>query len=284
MAAQYPPYQQGQAGFASEASFDHQFGHHDSTTNLSNEKAGAGATGAGGFKGSAAMNSSGRSNKKWWWIGGIIAALLVVGAVLGGVLGTQLNKDSSNSQEAAVKVVAVETTTGADGKVETLSSTTTSTSSPSASATPAASVSPLPEWKWTQTAFTAAQSSGNGEPMYGAALGNWLILEQWMDEPCKCSCLPLQPAFTDRGTRSYLLAGFNASSGNNASVLDEWTLMQVLGDNARSVMTQHYETWITEDDIETIHQAGMNHIRIPVGKSMSRALLLAGSETQHGYL
>ena len=45
--------------------------------------------------------------------------------------------------------------------------------------------------------------------------------------------------------------------------------MQKLGDNARSVMTEHYETWIVEDDIEKIHQAGMNHIRIPVGRSCS---------------
>lgn len=63
--------------------------------------------------------------------------------------------------------------------------------------------------------------------------------------------------------------GFNASASNDASVVDEWTLMQKLGDNARSVMTEHYETWITEDDIEKIHQAGMNHIRIPVGESAS---------------
>lgn len=43
--------------------------------------------------------------------------------------------------------------------------------------------------------------------------------------------------------------------------------MQVLGDDARSVMTQHYETWVVEDDIEQLYKAGMNHIRIPVGTS-----------------
>jgi len=38
------------------------------------------------------------NKKKWLIIGGIIAALIIIGAVLGGVLGTQLNKgDSSNS-------------------------------------------------------------------------------------------------------------------------------------------------------------------------------------------
>lgn len=56
--------------------------------------------------------------------------------------------------------------------------------------------------------------------------------------------------------------------------MDEWTLMQKLGDNARSVMTEHYETWITEDDIEKIYQAGMNHIRIPVGESGVRVTCL----------
>lgn len=42
--------------------------------------------------------------------------------------------------------------------------------------------------------------------------------------------------------------------------------MQVLGDRAQEVMTEHYETWVTEDDIEQLHQAGMNHLRIPVGE------------------
>lgn len=42
-----------------------------------------------------------KSKKKWWIIGGIIALLIVIGAVLGGVLGTQLNKKNGNSSSGS---------------------------------------------------------------------------------------------------------------------------------------------------------------------------------------
>lgn len=199
MAAQYPPYQRA-GGLDSEASFDHHahaYNHPDSSSANLNSGEKSAALGAGGFKGA---NSSGRmassSSKKKYVIGGIILGLLIaIGAVLGGVLGTQLNKDKegSGTRDAAVKVVAVGTTTDSNGKKQTVSSTTTSSAASSASSAAAAvpSVSPLPEWKWTQSAYAAAQSSGNGEPMYGAALGNWLVLEAWMNEPCELVCLVL---------------------------------------------------------------------------------------------
>jgi hypothetical protein len=50
---------------------------------------------------SPANASGGKSRKKWWWIGGILLLLIVIGAVLGGVLGTQLNKNRSTSTSSA---------------------------------------------------------------------------------------------------------------------------------------------------------------------------------------
>lgn len=183
--SQYPPYQP--AGGESQASFDHAY--HDSTANLHGGEKGAAGLGAGGFKGSSTSKMKG--NKRTWTIVGVVLAVLVItGAVVGGVLGSKAARDNeagSSTRDAAVKVVAVGTTTESNGKVETLSSTTTSSASRTSSSTAAArpSVSALPEWKWTQSAYAAAQSSGNGEPMYGAALGNWLVLEAWMDQPCE---------------------------------------------------------------------------------------------------
>jgi len=58
---------------------------------------------------------------------------------------------------------------------------------------------------------------------------------------------------------------FNASANNNASVVDEWNLMLQLGDNALKTMQGHWSTFFTEADIEAAHQAGINHLRIPVG-------------------
>lgn len=60
---------------------------------------------------------------------------------------------------------------------------------------------------------------------------------------------------------------FNASAGNDPNVIDEWTLMQHLGDNAASVMKEHYATYVTESDIATLASAGVNHLRVPLGES-----------------
>ena len=46
---------------------------------------------------------------------------------------------------------------------------------------------------------------------------------------------------------------------------DEWTFTQYLGANASNVLNEHWSTWIVESDIETMHQAGLNLIRVPTG-------------------
>lgn len=52
--------------------------------------------------------------------------------------------------------------------------------------------------------------------------------------------------------------------GVNSSV-DEWTFTEALGDQAEEVLAEHWNTWVTEDDIELAFQHGVNMIRIPVG-------------------
>lgn len=48
--------------------------------------------------------------------------------------------------------------------------------------------------------------------------------------------------------------------------VDEWTLSQLISakDNLTEVLSQHYETFITEDDIAQIAGAGLNFIRLPI--------------------
>lgn len=58
---------------------------------------------------------------------------------------------------------------------------------------------------------------------------------------------------------------FNKTADYNASVLDEWTLSEHLSERARPIFEQHWDTWLTEDHIEALHQAGMNMCRIPCG-------------------
>ncbi|KAI8337491.1 glycoside hydrolase superfamily [Chlamydoabsidia padenii] len=73
---------------------------------------------------------------------------------------------------------------------------------------------------------------------FGPNLGNWLILERWM------------------GSKIFDQA--------NSSALDEWTLSTNVP-NASTLLKQHWDTWVTEDDFAKLANVKVNHIRIPVG-------------------
>ncbi|KAL1963725.1 hypothetical protein VTN77DRAFT_7929 [Rasamsonia byssochlamydoides] len=74
----------------------------------------------------------------------------------------------------------------------------------------------------------------------GVNLGGWLVLEPW-----------ITPSIFEQ-------------AGDSA--IDEYTLTQNLGkDQAQSVLSNHWNTFITADDFQQIKNAGMNHVRIPVG-------------------
>lgn len=50
------------------------------------------------------------------------------------------------------------------------------------------------------------------------------------------------------------------------AAVDEWSLCQTLGqDKCKSVLSDHWQKFITADDLNQIASAGMNHVRIPVG-------------------
>ncbi|OAV97192.1 hypothetical protein PTTG_05391 [Puccinia triticina 1-1 BBBD Race 1] len=74
----------------------------------------------------------------------------------------------------------------------------------------------------------------------GINLGNWLILERWMAEDW-----------------------FVQNAGPNS--WDEWSFTIAKGDKAAQTLEEHWATWVTEDDIEKLYQAGINTLRIPLG-------------------
>lgn len=79
-------------------------------------------------------------------------------------------------------------------------------------------------------------------------LGNTYILEKWM-------------------APDWFNATVNAvQPGAGATAMDEWSFMEILGqERGRAALLEHFETWATEDDIETMFQYGINHLRIPTG-------------------
>ncbi|KAJ5894101.1 hypothetical protein N7495_005792 [Penicillium taxi] len=88
---------------------------------------------------------------------------------------------------------------------------------------------------------TVAPGFGYGsEKVRGVNLGGWLVLEPW-----------ITPSIFD-------------NVGDAA--VDEYSLCAVLGaDQCRSVLSQHWGSFINEDDFHQIASAGMNHVRIPIG-------------------
>ncbi|KAF2186559.1 glycoside hydrolase family 5 protein [Zopfia rhizophila CBS 207.26] len=78
----------------------------------------------------------------------------------------------------------------------------------------------------------------NGQKVRGVNLGGWFVLEPW-----------ITPSM------------FEGNGG-----IDEYTLTRELGkDAAFSKLSQHWNSWITQDDFNQIAGAGLNHVRIPIG-------------------
>ncbi|KAI9476323.1 MAG: glycoside hydrolase superfamily [Benjaminiella poitrasii] len=73
---------------------------------------------------------------------------------------------------------------------------------------------------------------------WGANLGNWLVLEKWMDSSI-----------------------FNKYAPNAD---DEWTFCQQASNPAQA-LKEHWDSWITENDFKILASVNANHVRIPVG-------------------
>ncbi|CEP18929.1 hypothetical protein [Parasitella parasitica] len=73
---------------------------------------------------------------------------------------------------------------------------------------------------------------------WGANLGNWLILEKWMDSTI-----------------------FEKHAPN---ATDEWTFSQQAS-NPSAALADHWNSWITENDFKLLASVNANHVRIPVG-------------------
>ena len=81
------------------------------------------------------------------------------------------------------------------------------------------------------TPIQHTSSVANAEFLYGVNVGNWLILEKWMD-----------PNF------------WSASGAPDA--VDQWTFDSTPG--VLSSLQQHWSTWFTENDVKNLKNYGIN--------------------------
>ncbi|KAI9296619.1 glucan 1,3-beta-glucosidase [Neoconidiobolus thromboides FSU 785] len=92
--------------------------------------------------------------------------------------------------------------------------------------------------------FNIVKSFNYGvDKIRGVNLGGWLVLEPWIN-----------PSL------------FRQFEGQPNGAVDEWEFCQKLGANeAKRQLIQHWDTWVTENDISKLARSGINHIRIPIG-------------------
>jgi len=80
----------------------------------------------------------------------------------------------------------------------------------------------------------------NEDKIRGVNLGSWLVLEKW-----------ITPSIFD---------------GTPGSVNDEHSLCEYLGyEEAERRLRAHRDSWVTEQDIVNLKNAGINTLRIPIG-------------------
>ncbi|KAF2418666.1 glycoside hydrolase [Tothia fuscella] len=85
-----------------------------------------------------------------------------------------------------------------------------------------------------------AKFAYGAEKVRGVNLGGWFVLEPW-----------ITPSLFD---------------ALDIAAVDEWTYTATLGkDEARTRLSNHWNTFITQSDFSAIAAAGMNHVRIPIG-------------------
>ncbi|WWC94566.1 hypothetical protein V866_001413 [Kwoniella sp. B9012] len=209
-----------------------------------------------------------KKNKKLLLAGACVGVLAIVALAVGlGVgLTRKSTKDGSSSSSEDGK-------TGDDGdKSDDSGSKTASTtaSTPSATATSGTQGSLVTlddgstmtydnpfggEWHWDESdPFNSSARANSWSPrlneawdfaknrIYGVNLGGWLNTEPF-----------IVPA---------LYETYHEVNGQTA--IDEYTLSQNIGSNLTAVMTEHYETFITEKDFIEIASAGLNWIRLPI--------------------
>ncbi|KAE8254482.1 hypothetical protein A4X13_0g3399 [Tilletia indica] len=105
-----------------------------------------------------------------------------------------------------------------------------------------------PESQARVASLPEANFTLNGVPARGVNLGGWWVTESWM-----------QPNF-------YRDAQLQNEAGNFSFISDEgeWMLSYANRSEAKEVLRQHYQTWITEKDFQEMKALGLNAVRLVI--------------------
>ncbi|KAG1896181.1 glycoside hydrolase family 5 protein [Suillus fuscotomentosus] len=106
------------------------------------------------------------------------------------------------------------------------------------------------------TLVTVARAwGGQLTNIHGVNLGSWLLLEPWM--------LP----------QGWLNMGGQSCADCSKCIASESSFAKAYPDTVDATFAQHWDTWFTQDDVNTLKEAGINTVRVPLGYWIVEALV-----------
>ncbi|KAG2106935.1 glycoside hydrolase family 5 protein [Suillus discolor] len=106
------------------------------------------------------------------------------------------------------------------------------------------------------SALVARAWDGQPTHIYGVNLGSWLVLEPWM----------LPQEWLDMG-------GQSCADDCWTCIATESSFAQAYPDTVDTTFAQHWDTWFTQDNVNTLKAAGINTVRVPLGYWIVEALV-----------
>ncbi|KAI0630906.1 glycoside hydrolase family 5 protein [Trametes polyzona] len=95
--------------------------------------------------------------------------------------------------------------------------------------------------------FLRGATAAIPDKVYGVNLGSWLVLEPWM--------LPAE----------WTAMGGEICDTCSDCIMSEFPLVQAHPDTADELFQKHWSTWMTQEHVDGLADAGINTVRIPLG-------------------
>ncbi|KAF7798806.1 hypothetical protein EIP86_010031 [Pleurotus ostreatoroseus] len=232
--------------------------------------------------------------KPWFWLAAVVAVAVVVVVIVVPVVLVANKHDNNGTGKASSN------TASGSGNGNGNSNNSTSDGGGKTGSTPQADVA-----TWGGDGSTVTRDDGTTFTYHNSFGGIWVSDPA---NPFNSSARPNSwtPALNEKWTWGvdrvwgvnlgglFVLEPFIVPSLYQSYVgaVDEWTLSQLISaapnGNLTATLTQHYETFITEDDIAQIVGAGLNFIRLPIPfwaiETWSDVGSLAGEEVGEPFL
>ncbi|KAI0249698.1 glycoside hydrolase family 5 protein [Lactifluus subvellereus] len=107
----------------------------------------------------------------------------------------------------------------------------------------------------------SAATSHIPDKIYGVNLGSWLLLEPWM--------LP----------NEWVAMGGEICDKCSTCISSEFDFAKAYPDTVDEKFAEHWSTWFTQDDVNTLKKAGINTVRVPLGYWIVEAIVNRATES-----